>query len=45
MILGRVCGTIHSTINHEFYDSKRLLLEREIIVNCLLLIVNKKLEK
>lgn len=26
MILGKVCGTIHSTINHEFYDGKRLLL-------------------
>lgn len=26
MILGKVCGTIHSTINHQFYDNKRLLL-------------------
>jgi len=26
MILGRVCGAIHSTINHEFYDNKRLLI-------------------
>ncbi len=26
MILGRVCGTIHSTINHPFYDAKRLLV-------------------
>jgi len=26
MILGKVCGTIHSTINHEFYNSKRLLV-------------------
>lgn len=26
MILGKVCGTIHSTINHEFYESKRLLV-------------------
>lgn len=26
MILGRVCGTIHSTINHEFYDNRRLLV-------------------
>lgn len=26
MILGRVFGAIHSTINHEFYDGKRLLL-------------------
>ncbi len=26
MILGKVCGTLHSTINHEFYDGKRLLV-------------------
>lgn len=26
MILGRVCGAIHSTINHQFYDHKRLLV-------------------
>jgi len=26
MILGRVCGTIHSTINHKFYDRRRLLV-------------------
>jgi ethanolamine utilization protein EutN len=26
MILGRVCGTIHSTINHQFCDGKRLLV-------------------
>jgi len=26
MILGKVCGTIHSTINHPFYESKRLLV-------------------
>ena len=26
MILGRVCGTIHSTINHQFYDSRKLLI-------------------
>ncbi|MBC8401991.1 MAG: EutN/CcmL family microcompartment protein [Candidatus Marinimicrobia bacterium] len=26
MILGRVCGTIHSTINHEFYEKRRLLV-------------------
>ncbi len=26
MILGRVCGTIHSTINHEFYIRRRLLV-------------------
>jgi len=26
MILGKVCGTIHSTINHDFYESKRLLV-------------------
>ena len=26
MILGRVCGEIHSTINHPFYDSRKLLV-------------------
>jgi microcompartment protein CcmK/EutM len=26
MILGRVTGEIHSTINHPFYDSKKLLV-------------------
>jgi microcompartment protein CcmK/EutM len=26
MILGKVCGTIHSTINHAFYDNQRLLV-------------------
>ncbi len=26
MILGRVCGTVHSTINHEFYENRRLLV-------------------
>lgn len=26
MILGRVCGTIHSTINHNFYENRRLLV-------------------
>jgi len=26
MILGKVCGTIHSTINHPFYDNKKLLI-------------------
>ncbi len=26
MILGKVCGTIHSTINHPFYEGKRLLV-------------------
>ena len=26
MILGKVCGTIHSTINHPFYDGKKLLV-------------------
>jgi microcompartment protein CcmK/EutM len=26
MILGRVIGEIHSTINHRFYDSKKLLV-------------------
>ena len=26
MILGKVCGQIYSTINHPFYDKKRLLV-------------------
>ena len=26
MFLGKVCGTIHSTIHHKFYDNKRLLI-------------------
>ena len=26
MILGKVSGTIHSTINHPFYDNRRLLV-------------------
>ena len=26
MILARVCGAIHSTINHPFYYNKRLLM-------------------
>ena len=26
MILGRVVGQIHSTINHPFYDAKKLLV-------------------
>ena len=26
MILGRVSGAIHSTVNHPFYDNKRLLI-------------------
>lgn len=30
MILGRVCGAIHSTINHDFYNNKRLLLVDKI---------------
>jgi microcompartment protein CcmK/EutM len=30
MIVGTVTGTIHSTINHAFYDTRRLLIiERE----------------
>jgi ethanolamine utilization protein EutN len=32
MILGRVCGAIYSTINHEFYNNQRLLLVDQI--NC-----------
>lgn len=30
MILGKVCGTVHSTINHPFYDNKRLLIVERI---------------
>ena len=26
MILARVCGEIHSTINHPFYDNRKLLI-------------------
>ena len=26
MILGRISGSIYSTINHPFYDGKRLLI-------------------
>jgi microcompartment protein CcmK/EutM len=26
MILGRVCGAIHSTINHKFYDNRKILV-------------------
>lgn len=26
MILGKVCGSINSTINHDFYDNKKLLV-------------------
>ena len=30
MILGKVCGAIYSTINHKFYDNKRLLVVDKI---------------
>ena len=30
MILGKVCGTIHSTINHPFYDNERLLMVEKL---------------
>jgi ethanolamine utilization protein EutN len=26
MILGRVCGSLYSTINHDFYNNRRLLI-------------------
>ena len=26
MIIGRVSGTIYSTINHEFYDGKKMMI-------------------
>jgi len=33
MILGKVCGSIHSTINHPFYDSKRILIVDRLDLN------------
>lgn len=30
MILGRVSGEIHSTINHPFYDARKLLVVEKI---------------
>ena len=30
MILGKVCGTIHSTINHKFYDNRKILVVDKI---------------
>ena len=33
MILGRVCGSIVSTINHEFYDNKRLLIVDRLAID------------
>jgi ethanolamine utilization protein EutN len=33
MILARVCGAIYSTINHPFYDNKRLLLVDHLAVD------------
>jgi microcompartment protein CcmK/EutM len=26
MILGKVCGAIHSTINHRFFDNRKILV-------------------
>ena len=26
MIIGRVTGTIYSTINHKFYDGKKMMI-------------------
>ena len=26
MILGKVCGALHSTINHKFYDNRKILV-------------------
>ena len=26
MIFGKVCGAIHSTVNHQFYDNRKLLV-------------------
>jgi microcompartment protein CcmK/EutM len=33
LILGKVCGAIHSTINHTFYDNKRLLVVDRLDLN------------
>ena len=30
MILGRVVGSLYSTINHEFYDKRRILVVEKI---------------
>ena len=30
MIIGRVTGTIYSTINHEFYDGKKMMIVDKI---------------
>jgi len=30
MIIGKVCGTIYSTINHPFYNSRKLLVVNKI---------------
>ena len=30
MIIGKVCGTVYSTINHPFYDNRKLLLVDKI---------------
>jgi ethanolamine utilization protein EutN len=30
MTLGRIVGAIHSTINHKFYDGKKLLLVEKL---------------
>lgn len=30
MILGRITGEIHSTINHPFYDGKKMLIVEKI---------------
>jgi len=33
MILGRVCGSIVWTINHEFYNNKRLLMVDRLAID------------
>jgi len=33
MILGKVCGALHSTINHPFYDRRRLLVVDRLDLN------------
>ena len=33
MIIGKVCGAIHSTINHKFYDNRKILVVDRIDLN------------
>ncbi|MBL7052877.1 MAG: EutN/CcmL family microcompartment protein, partial [Candidatus Marinimicrobia bacterium] len=33
MILAKVCGTIHSTINHAFYDGHKILVVDKLTID------------